>query len=139
MIFPLSPFAPENLVSQDVLGVPSRVNLLILHTMISLSLVLSQGISPVFRDGVHLFIPSMSIGSVPSFSGHALANRWRSPLRVHRRRVCSPQGCSSNGCSLFKCYHGPIDVRLSFSTLTQKVLEAKHDIEVCLAYNTVAA
>ena len=47
MIIPLSPCVPENLV------VPSRVSLLILHR---LNLVLTYGIPPEFRGGVHLFM-----------------------------------------------------------------------------------
>ena len=51
----LSAFAPENLVSRDGLGaVPSRVSLLI--SILRLNLVLTYGIPPEFRGGVHLFI-----------------------------------------------------------------------------------
>ena len=40
-----------------------------------LNVALAHGILPAFRDGVHLFIPSTAIGSVPSLSGHAFAYR----------------------------------------------------------------
>ena len=50
-------------------AVPSRVSLLILHTR-RMNLVLTRGIPPDFRGGVHLFSPLTAIGSVPSLSGH---------------------------------------------------------------------
>ena len=119
----LSSLAPGNLVSRDGLGHPSRVSLLILH-LSRLNLVLTHGIPPTFRDRVHLYIPSIAItGEVPSFSGHALANRWPSPLRVHRRRSRSPQGSSSNGCGLFRCHHGPITALLSYPTLNIGIVD----------------
>ena len=36
--------------------------------------------------------PPHAIGSVPSLSGHAIANRWRSLPRARRHRACKPQG-----------------------------------------------
>ena len=62
----LSAFAPENLVSRDGSAVPSRVSLLI--SILRLNLVLTYGIPPEFRGGVHLifFKPPYAIGSVPS-------------------------------------------------------------------------
>ena len=62
-------------------------------------------------------IPSTAIGPVPSWSGHAIAYRWRSLPRVRRRRGRSLQGSSSIRCCLFRYHHGPNFVRLSFSTL----------------------
>ena len=53
MLVSLSPFAPENLVS-TISAVPSRVSLLI--SILRLNLVLTYGIPPEFRGGVHLFI-----------------------------------------------------------------------------------
>ena len=51
----LSAFAPENLVSRETdSAVPSRVSLLI--SILRLNLVLTYGIPPEFRGGVHLFI-----------------------------------------------------------------------------------
>ena len=78
------------------------------------NLVLTHGIPPDFRGGVHLFIPPYAIGSSPSLSGHAIAYRWRSLPRVHRHRASSPQGSSSNGCCLRRSHHGPINVCPSF-------------------------
>ena len=49
----LPPFAPENLVSRDGSAFPSSVSLLI--SILRLNLVLTYGIPPDFRDGVHLF------------------------------------------------------------------------------------
>ena len=54
--------------------VPSRVSLLI--SILRLNLVLTYGIPPEFRGGVHLK-PPYAIGSFPSLSGHAVAYRWR--------------------------------------------------------------
>ena len=53
----LSAFVSENLVSRDgfASAVPSRVSLLII-TILRLNLVLTYGIPPEFRGGVHLFI-----------------------------------------------------------------------------------
>ena len=55
---------------------------------------------------------------VQSLSGHANAYRWRSQPRVRRRRASSPQGSFSKGCCHFAGHHGPINVRVSFSTPT---------------------
>ena len=49
-----SPFAPENLVPRDGFGSPVPVSLLI--SILRLNLVLTYGIPPEFRGGVHLFI-----------------------------------------------------------------------------------
>ena len=38
--------------------------------------------------------PPYAIGPVPSLSGHAIANRWRSLPRVRRHRASKPQGSS---------------------------------------------
>ena len=69
-------------------AVPSRVSLLI--SILRLNLVLTCGIPPEYRDGVHLF----TIGSVPSLSSHAIAYRWLSLPRVRRHRASKPQGSS---------------------------------------------
>ena len=66
-------------------AVPSRVSLLI--SILRLNLVLTYGISPEFRGGVHLLIPPSAIGPVPSLSGQAIGYRWRSLPRVPRLRV----------------------------------------------------
>ena len=63
--------------------------------------MLTRGIPPEFRGGVHIFLPAPhTIGSVPSLSGHAIAYRSRSLPRVRWHRASSPQGSSSNGCCL---------------------------------------
>ena len=63
--------------------------------------MLTHGIPPEFRGGVHIFLPvPHTIGSVPSLSGHAIAYRLRSLPRVRWPRASSPQGSSSNGCCL---------------------------------------
>ena len=63
--------------------------------------MLTHGIPPEFRGGVHIFLPAThTIGSVPSLSGHAIACRLRSLPRVRWHRASSPQGSSSNGCCL---------------------------------------
>ena len=56
--------------------------------------MLTYGIPPEFRGGVHLFMqkPPYAIESVPSLSGHANAYRWRSLPRVRRHRASKPQG-----------------------------------------------
>ena len=56
-------------------------------SILRLNLVLTRGIPPDFRDGVHLFIPPYAIGSVRGLSGHAIAYRWRPLPRVRRHRA----------------------------------------------------
>ena len=51
----LSPFAPENLVSGDGFGSPVPRQPTHLHTQ-RLNLMLTYGIPPEFRGGVHLFL-----------------------------------------------------------------------------------
>ena len=68
-----------------------------------LNVVLTHGIPPAFRDGVHInYKLSTAIGTVPSLSGHAIAYRWRSVRRVRRHRASSPQDSSSERCCLFR-------------------------------------
>ena len=73
-------------------AVPSRV----LISMLRLNLVLTYGIPPEFRGGVHFFFfkPPYAIGSVPSLSGHAIAYRWRPLPRVRRDWAGKPKGSS---------------------------------------------
>ena len=75
-------------------AVPSRVSLLI--SIVRLNPVLTYGIPPGFRGGVHFiyFKPQYAIGSVPSLSGHVIAYRWRSLPRVRRHRASKPRGNS---------------------------------------------
>ena len=80
--------------------------------------MLTQGIPPDFRGGVHLFIPPYAIGPVSRLSGHAFAYM---PMAFTAEsppaQGLSPQGSSSNGCFLFcRYHHGPIFERLSFPT-----------------------
>ena len=89
MIFPC-PRACLRIWSRETgSAVPSRVSLLI--SIFRLNLVLTYGIPPEFRGGVHMK-PPYAIGSVPSLSGHAIAYRWRSLPRVRRHRASKPQG-----------------------------------------------
>ena len=80
---------PENLVSRDGFSRPVPRQPAHLHTQAEL--VLTYGIAPEFRGGVHMK-PPYAIGSVPSLSGHAIAYRWRSLPRVRRHRASKPQG-----------------------------------------------
>ena len=57
---------------------PSRPVSACSFSAFKLNLVLTHGIPPDFRGGVHLVTPSYAIGSVPSLLGHAIAYRWRS-------------------------------------------------------------
>ena len=61
-------------------------------------MVLTYGIAPEFRGGVHLFIylkPPYVIGSVPNLSGHhAIAYRWCLLPRGRQHRASKPQGSS---------------------------------------------
>ncbi|CAN0101402.1 unnamed protein product, partial [Ascophyllum nodosum] len=61
--------------------------------MLRLNLVLTYGIPPEFRGGVHMK-PPYAIGSVPSLSSQAVAFRWRSLPRVRRHRASKPQDSS---------------------------------------------
>ena len=51
--FPLSPFAPENLVSRDGFGRPILCHPPYSPYSVRLNLVLIHAIPPDFRDGVH--------------------------------------------------------------------------------------
>ena len=73
-------------------AVPSRASVLI--SILKPNLVLTYGIAPELRGGVHLSKPPYAIGSVPSLSGHAIAYRWRSLLRVCRHKASKHQGSS---------------------------------------------
>ena len=73
--------------------VSSRVSLLILHTQ-----VLTYGIPPDFRGGVHLMFQTTIRHRVSPEFGRAIAYRRRSLPRVRPHSASSPQGSSSNGC-----------------------------------------
>ena len=72
-----------------------------------LNLVLTRGIPPDFRGGVHYFFePPYAIGPVPSLSDRTIAYRWRPLQRVSWHGASRPQVVPVAG--------GPIKVRLSF-------------------------
>ena len=92
MNIPLSPCEPENLVSRDgfsrlVPRQPAR-----LHTQAEYGAYLRDSSRVPLRRP--FMKPSYATGSIPSLSGHAIAYRWRSLLRVHRHRAIKPQGSS---------------------------------------------
>ena len=64
-------------------------------SILTLYLVLTHGIPPEFRGGVHISLPAPhTIGSAPSLSGHATAYRLRSLPRVRWHRASSPRARS---------------------------------------------
>ena len=67
MIFP-SPRTRLRIWSRETgSGSPSRVSLVILHVVLRLSLILTQGIPPDFSGGVHLITPPYAMVS-PEFT-----------------------------------------------------------------------
>ena len=94
MDFPLSPFAPESLVSRDGFGSPVPRRPAHLHTQTESGAYLQDSPRVPRRRPFIYFKPPYAIGSVPSLSGHAVAYRWRSLPRVHRHRASKPQGSS---------------------------------------------
>ena len=58
MNFSLSPFAPENLVSRNGFGRPVPRQPIYSFSSLRLNLVLTHGIPPEFRDGVHILVPT---------------------------------------------------------------------------------
>ena len=120
IVFSLSPFAPENLVSRDGFSRPVPRRPSILHTRaesdwLIMLMVLTHGISPAVRDGVHILYIQLTAAS-----GQSRVYRWCSPPRVRRHRAISPEISFSNGCCLFRLHHdGPmIYAPLSFPTST---------------------
>ena len=89
---PLSPCAPQNLVSRDGFSRPVPRQPAHLHTQAESGAYL-QDSSRVPRRRPFMK-PPYAIGSVPSLSGHAFAYRWRSLPRVRRHRASKPQGSS---------------------------------------------
>ena len=55
VILSLSVFVPENLVARNGFGSPSRATSQLI-SVLRLSLVLTSGIPPEFRSGVHIFL-----------------------------------------------------------------------------------
>ena len=116
----LSPFAPESLVSRDGFGrpVPSRVSLLI--PILRLNLVLTYGIPPEFRGGVHFFILTAirhrvspefieSLTQLRTDGVHCRESAGTGPVNLN---VVPVRGAALAG------HHGPINMRLSFPTPT---------------------
>ena len=92
MIFFLSSFAPENLVSRDGFCSPVARQPAHLHTQAESGISLRDSSRvPRWRPFMN---PLYAIGSVTSLSGHAIAYRWRSLPRVRRHRASKPQGSS---------------------------------------------
>ena len=89
---------PENLVSRDGFSRPVPRQPAHIHTQAESGAYLRDS-SRVPRRRPFMK-PPYAIGSVPSLSGHAIAYRWRSLLRVRRHRASKPQGSSSNECCL---------------------------------------
>ena len=77
-------------------------------------MVLTDGISPDFRGGVHLFIRPSAIGSVLNLSGHAIAYRRRSLPRVRRHKATVVLKVVPVMGAAFAGHHEPVNVRLSF-------------------------
>ena len=89
---PLSPCVPENLVSRDGFSRPVPRQPAYLHTRAESGAYLRDSSRvPRWRPFMK---PPYAIGSVPSLSGHAIAYRWRSLLRVRRYMASKPQGSS---------------------------------------------
>ena len=92
MNIPLSPCVPENLVLRDGFSRPVPRRPAHLHTQAESGAYLRDS-SRVPRRRPFMK-PPYAIGSVPSLSGHAIAFRWRSLLRVRRHRASKHQGSS---------------------------------------------
>ena len=93
MNIPLSPCVPENLVSRDGFIQPSRPASACSSPYSGWIWCLLTGFLPS-SAATSIYEPPYAIGSVPSFSGHAIACRWRSLPRVRRHRASKPQGSS---------------------------------------------
>ena len=61
---------------------PSRPVSVCSFSILTLNLVLTQGVPPNVRSGVHIYLPPYTFGSVTTLSGHAFAYRWRLLPRV---------------------------------------------------------
>ena len=94
-------------------------------------MLLTQGIPPAFRGGVHLFIPpTVIIGSesrVCQVAHYLRTDDVYCLPQVRRHRTSSPQGSSSKGCYLFRYHHGPINVHLE--ALFPYPLTVQHQIQ----------
>ena len=93
MNIPLSPYAPENLVSRDKFSRPIPRQSTRLHTQAESGAYLRDSSRvPRRRPFIYFKPPYYAIGPVPSLSGHAIAYRWRLLPRVRRHRASKPQG-----------------------------------------------
>ena len=92
MNIPLSPYAPENLVSRDGFSRPAPRQPARLHTQAESGAYLRDSSRVPRRRPFIYFKPLYAIGSVPSLSGHAIAYRWRLLSRVRWYRASKPQG-----------------------------------------------
>ena len=99
MIFLLSPFAPEKMVSRDGSGRPAPPPSACSFSILGLNLVLTRGasLSLSATASIYLFIPSTAIGRSESrvYRDTQIAYRWRSLPRVRRRRASRAQASSS--------------------------------------------
>ena len=102
ILFPLSPFAPENLVSQDRFGIS-------VHRRPAFSP------SRFPRRCPHIHTVNRHRGSSDLIRPRNRAYRWRLLPLVRRQRASSPQANSSK--EFFQVYQ-PINVRLPFPTST---------------------
>ena len=109
---PLSPCVPENLVSRDGFSRPvprQPVHLSILR----LNMVLTYGIPPEFRGGVHLWNRHTPSGQSRVYRVTQLRTDG-----VHCRESAGTGPVNikvvPNECCLGRCHHGPINIRLSF-------------------------
>ena len=120
MGFPVSPFAPENLVSRDrfdrpVLRQPAHSLHPGLNHQSSICCLLTGLLPLSAAASIYLYQPPYAIESVPRLSGHAIiAYRWRPLPRFRPDMASSPQDSSCSGCCLFRYHHGPSLARLSF-------------------------
>ena len=105
--FPVPVLAGEYSLARRVR--PSSPTSGCLFSTLRLNLVLTHGIPPDFRGGVHVFIQPLAIGSVPSLSGLAIAYIWRSPPRVRRQRASSLMVVPVTGAA-FAGHHVPINI-----------------------------
>ena len=93
MDIPLSPFAPENLVSRVGFGSPVPRQPAHLHTQAESGAYIRDSCR-VPRWRPFIYLPPYTIWSVPSYRVTAIAYRWRSLPRVRRHRASKPQGNS---------------------------------------------
>ena len=87
---PLSPYAPDNLVSRDRFSSPVSCQPAHLHTQAESGAYLRYSSRVPRRRPFICLKPPYAIGSVPSLSGHAIAYRWRLLPRFRRHRASKP-------------------------------------------------